>query len=70
MTLMAMKKPVAVQPEKKRPRKLGQLAEHTQRTDRAEWWRAWKAADEEIIAEFEAAAARPFPEARSRRRAR
>ena len=55
---------------RKRPRKLGQLAEHAEGTDWIRWWRAWRAADEDIAAEFEAAAARPFPAPRSRRRAR
>ena len=55
---------------RKRPRKLGQLAEEAKGTDWTRWWRAWKIADAEITAEFEAAAARPFPARRSRRRAR
>lgn len=55
---------------RKRPRKLGQLAEHAKGTDWTGWWRAWKAADEEIAADFGASAARPFPTGRPRRRAR
>ena len=55
---------------RKRPRKLGQLAEHAKGTDWTAWWRDWKAADEDIAAEFAAAAARPFPAARRKGRRR
>jgi prevent-host-death family protein len=50
---------------RKRPRRLGQLAARARTIDWEEWWRAWKQADREIEAEFAAAAARPFPPARS-----
>src|SRR5438128_3828292 len=55
---------------RKRPRRLGQLAAHAKGIDWTAWWRDWKAADRAIEAEFDAAAARPLPAARSRRRAR
>jgi prevent-host-death family protein len=55
---------------RKRPRKLGQLAEQAKGTDWVRWWRDWKAADKEIEAEFDAAVARPFPAGRSGRRTR
>jgi antitoxin (DNA-binding transcriptional repressor) of toxin-antitoxin stability system len=51
------------------PRRLGQLVRRSRGVDWAEWWRAWRAADREIEAEFEAAARRPFP-ARQRKRKR
>jgi len=38
--------------------------------DWVQWWRDWKAADEEIEAEFEAAVAKPFPTARNKQRKR
>jgi antitoxin (DNA-binding transcriptional repressor) of toxin-antitoxin stability system len=55
---------------RKQPRKLGQLAEQAKGVDWIQWWRDWKAADKQIEAEFEAAAARPLPAARSKRRKR
>ena len=55
---------------RKRPRKIGQLAEHSKRVDWTQWWRDWKAADKEIEADFEAAAAKPFPGERAKRRKR
>ena len=54
--------------EDKRPRELGQFSEHAKGIDWVQWWRDWKAADKEIEAEFEAAAARPFPALRQRAR--
>ena len=51
------------------PRRLGQLARRARTVNWAEWWRHWKEADTEIEAEFEAAAAKPFPTgSRTRRR--
>ena len=55
---------------RKQPRQLGQLAKDANDVDWIQWWREWKAADREIEAEFEAAAAKPFPTARSKRRKR
>ena len=46
---------------RKLPRQLGQLARRARTVDWEAWWRDWKEADREIEAEFEAAAARPFP---------
>jgi hypothetical protein len=44
----------------KQPRQIGQLAVH-EHVDWSEWWRAWKIADKEIEADFEAADVKPFP---------
>jgi antitoxin (DNA-binding transcriptional repressor) of toxin-antitoxin stability system len=52
----------------KRPRQLGQLAEHAKDIDWIQWWREWKAADREIEADFEAAAIKPFPAAHAKPR--
>ena len=52
---------------RKQPRKLGQLAAHAKGVDWRQWWRDWKAADKEIEAEFQAAAARPFVSPRPKR---
>jgi len=49
-----------VQMAGRRPRQLGQLAEHAKSIDWDQWWREWKAADKEIEAEFEAAATKDF----------
>jgi antitoxin (DNA-binding transcriptional repressor) of toxin-antitoxin stability system len=57
-------------PSRKQPRKIGQLSEHAKGMDWTQWWRDWKAADKAIEAEFEAAAARPFPGERAKRRKR
>ncbi|MBV8154334.1 MAG: type II toxin-antitoxin system prevent-host-death family antitoxin [Candidatus Eremiobacteraeota bacterium] len=51
------------------PRQLGQLAQQAKRTDWHRWWRDWKAADQEIEADFEAAA-KPFASGKSKRRKR
>src|SRR5262249_11107311 len=53
---------------RKQPRKLGQLSAHADEVDWAQWWREWKAADKEIEADFETAAAKPFPSGRTKRR--
>ena len=53
---------------RKQPRSLGQLAEHAKGVDWIQWWRDWKAADREIEADFERAAAKPFVPARPKRR--
>jgi prevent-host-death family protein len=53
---------------RKLPRRLGQLARRSRNVDWDEWWQEWKAADREIEAEFEAAAAKPFPSTRRPRR--
>jgi antitoxin (DNA-binding transcriptional repressor) of toxin-antitoxin stability system len=63
---MAKLGPVVV--ENKRPRQLGQLSHHAKGVDWVQWWRDWKAADKQIEAEFDEAAARPFPPAHSKRR--
>jgi prevent-host-death family protein len=55
---------------RKQPRELGQLARDAKGVDWVQWWRDWKAADKEIEAAFEAAAAKPFPAARPKRRKR
>jgi len=52
----------------RRPRQLGQLAERAKGIDWIQWWREWKAADKEIQADFEAAALKPFPASRPRRK--
>ncbi|MBI2150754.1 MAG: type II toxin-antitoxin system prevent-host-death family antitoxin [Acidobacteria bacterium] len=54
----------------KQPRRLGQLAEHAKGVDWVRWWREWKEADRTIEAGFEAAAARPLPALRPKRRKR
>lgn len=43
------------------PRKLGQLSKDAKDIDWRQWWREWKAADKEIEADFQAAAAKAFP---------
>jgi antitoxin (DNA-binding transcriptional repressor) of toxin-antitoxin stability system len=54
----------------KQPRQLGQLTEEAKGVDWIQWWRQWKAGDQEIAAEFEAAAAKTFPAVPSNRRKR
>lgn len=51
-----------------RPRQLGQLSNRAKEIDWAKWWREWKAADQEIQAEFETAIAKPFGSVRKRER--
>ena len=55
---------------RKQPRKLGQLARRSRAVDWTEWWRNWKAADQEIEAQFEASARRPLSAGSRRRRKR
>jgi antitoxin (DNA-binding transcriptional repressor) of toxin-antitoxin stability system len=50
------------------PRKLGQLSELAKGIDWVQWWHNWKAADAQIEADFEAAAAKPFPTGRQKKR--
>lgn len=63
---MAKLGPVGRRP--RQPRQLGQLARGAKDIDWARWWRDWKAADKEIEADFEAAAARGFPAPRRKPR--
>src|SRR5438046_9743211 len=44
-----------VQMAGRRPRQLGQLAEHAKSIDWDQWWREWEAADKAIEAELEQA---------------
>ena len=65
---MAKLGPVSGDSGRKQPRKLGQMSAHARGVDWIQWWRDWKAADREIEADFEAAAAKPFVAAPAKRR--